>query len=78
MYNEELLVDAREGNSCMFGHFNTGTTSTNKKGNLGSIECWINKEGINNIFSIPKLEEMGYRIIYDSQDGHYIFHTKYG
>ena len=47
-------------------------------GNFGSIECWINKEGIANIFSIPKLGEMGFRITYDSMDGHYIVHTNDG
>ena len=54
MYNEELLTDIREGNSWLFGDCNAGTTSTNKKGHFGFIECWINKERIDNIFSIPK------------------------
>ena len=62
----------------MFGHCNSGTTSTNKNGNFGSIVCCLNKEGIANIFSITKLEEMVLRITYYRQDGHYILHTKYG
>ena len=62
----------------MFGNSNSGTTYTNNKGCVGSIECWINKEGIANIFSIPKLEEMGFCITYYIQDGHYIVHTKDG
>ena len=32
MYNEELLTDLREGNRWPFGHFNAGTTCTNRKG----------------------------------------------
>ena len=56
MYNEELLTDKREVNRWLFRHFNTGNTYTNKKGRIGSIECWINKEFIANIFSTPKLE----------------------
>ena len=43
--------------------------STNKKGRFGSIECWFNKEGIANIFSIKKLEEIGFCITFDSMDG---------
>ena len=62
----------------MFGNFNAGTTSTNKKGCFGSIGCWLNKEGISNIFGIPKLEEMGFCITYDIMERHYIVHTKYG
>ena len=78
MYNEDLLVDAREGSSWLFENYNKGTNSTNKKGHFGYIECWFNKEGIANIFSITKLEEMVLRITYYRQDGRYILHTKYG
>ena len=46
----------REGKSCLFGHCNSETTTTNKEVNIGSIKCWINKEGISNIYSIPNLE----------------------
>ena len=60
----------------MFGDCNTRTTPTNKNVHFGSIECWINKEEIANIFSIPKIEEMILHITYNSRDGHYIFHTK--
>ena len=41
-YNKEILTYAREGNIWLFGHCNTGTKSTNKKGQFSSIECWIN------------------------------------
>ena len=76
MYNEELITDVREGNIWIFGHCNDVKTFTNNKGRFGSIECCLNKEGIANIFRIPKLEEMGSRITYDRIDRHYIFHTK--
>ena len=59
-------------------NWNAGKISTNNKVNFGSNECWINKEGIYNIFSIPKFEEMGFHITYDSRDGHYIVYTKDG
>ena len=39
----------------MFGCFNSGNTYTNKKGLFSSIECCLKKEGIYNIFVIPKL-----------------------
>ena len=78
MYNEELLVDVIEGNRRIFLHWNSGTTSTNSKGCFGYIKCWINKECIDNIFRIPKIEEMEFRITYEIQDGHYIVHTNNG
>ena len=78
MYNEYILADMRGGNIYLFGHCNTGIASTNKKGRFGSIENWINQERILNIFNTPKLEEIGFHIIYNSMDGHYIFHTKNG
>ena len=69
MYNEDLFVDAREGSSWLFENYNKGTNSTNKKGHFGYIECWFNKEGIANIFIIPKLEEIGFHILNNSRDG---------
>ena len=51
----------------MFGNLNTGTISTNKKGRFGLILCCLDKEDIYDIFSIPKLEKMGFRITYDSR-----------
>ena len=62
----------------MIAHSNAWTTSSNKKKCFGYIECWINKEGIVNIFSTPKLEEMGSCVTYDILEGYYIVHTKYG
>ena len=78
MYNEELLIDAREGGSWLFGYCNAGNTSTKNKVNFGFIECWLNKDGISNIFSIPILEEMMFCITYYSWDVNYIFHAKDG
>ena len=76
MYNEEIITDMTERNSCIFVHCNPGTTSTNKEVHFGSIKCCLNKERISNIYSIPNLEEMGFLITYDSMYGLYIFHTK--
>ena len=56
MFNEDILSYAREGNRWLFGHCNAGASSANKKGCFGSIEFWLNKEGIDNIFIILKLE----------------------
>ena len=70
MYNKDPLTDMREEKICMFGHCNVVNTSTNKKGHLGSMECWLNKEYITNIFSIPKPEEVGFRITYYSWEGY--------
>ena len=76
MYNTEQLSEITEVNSWIFGNYNSGTASTNKRVRFGSIGRWINKEGIYNIFSIPKLKDMGFCITYDSLDGHYIVHAK--
>ena len=61
-----------------FGHCNTGKMTTNKKGWLGSIGYWTNKEGIVNIFSIPNITDMGFHFTYNIWDGHYIMYTKDG
>ena len=76
MCNEEILKYVREEKRNIFGHCNTGTTTTNKKGSFGSIECWLNKEGIAKIFSIPKLEEIGFFTTQYREDKNYILHTK--
>ena len=60
----------REGNIGLFVHFNARATSTNKKGCFGSIECWLNKGGVDNISKTPKLEEMGFQITHDRMYGH--------
>ena len=78
MYNEEIISDVREGNICLFGHCNAGKTYTSNNVRFGSIQSWINKEGISSILSIQKLEEMGFRITYDSMDRHNIVHTNDG
>ena len=67
-----------EGNWCQFGPCNTGTPFTNKRVQFGSIESCLNKEGIYNFCSIPKLENMRFRITYNGLDGHYILHIKSG
>ena len=43
MYNEELLIDVREGNTCIFRNCNAGNTSNNRRVSFGSIECWLKK-----------------------------------
>ena len=73
-----FFAESIKGNIWIFGNFNVGTTSTNNKSILGSVQCWLNKESISNIFRIQKLEEMGFRITYYSRYRHYIVHTKDG
>ena len=45
-----------------------GLLPINWKGINGDIECWLNQQGIVNIFSIPILKKLGYRGTYDSTD----------
>ena len=78
MYNGELLSYITEWNSWRFGHYNEGNKSTKKKGQFGSINLCLNKDGMANIFSVPKLEYMSFPITYYSKERQYIVNTKYG
>ena len=60
----------KKGENWIFGQYNAGTTSKNKKGRFGSNEYCINKEGIEKIFSIPNIKDMGLRITYEIQEVH--------
>ena len=56
-----------ESPEAFFAHCNSGTTATNTKGMLGSLECWLNKNGIANLLSIPELTMLGLTITSDNQ-----------
>jgi hypothetical protein len=56
---------------------NTGSETSNLKGNYGRLKVWYMPEGIANIFSMHKLKRL-YRITYDSWDWYYVFHTPRG
>ena len=71
LMNTGLLTDVHESETFLYGHCNSGTTSTNLKGKYGSIDCWLNEEGIANIFIIPVLKNLVLRITYNSNDDHW-------
>ena len=40
--NAGLLTDVHESETFLYCHCNAGKTSTNLKGEYGSIDCWLN------------------------------------
>lgn len=51
-------------------HCNAGVSSTNLMGDLpGYGPVWYNPKGIANILSLSRVQDRGYRITYDSDDG---------
>ena len=46
----------------MNGNCNAGETEITRRGYLGEMRVWLNKNGIANLISIPKLEEYGYTV----------------
>ena len=69
--SSHLLVDFHESENLLYGHCNTGTTSTNLKGGYGSINYWLSKEGISNIVSIPVPMKLSFRITFISNNNHW-------
>ncbi len=55
--NANLVQDIKTTKDGLTGHCNAGTTNTNKTGKFGSLDIWVNTEGIANILSLDKLEE---------------------
>ena len=69
--NKNLITDIRETSSTMNIHCNAGITSTNMVGELrGYGTVWYNPYGIANILSLARVQELGYRVTYDTSDGH--------
>ena len=60
------VTDVRESKRLLRGQCNVGTSTISKVGNLGQVEMWYNPEGITNILSLPRLEQHGYRVQYDT------------
>ena len=56
----------------LLGNTNAGTSKTNWVGNYGGVEAWLDISGIDNIFIIPALKNLGCHIKYESNDGHYL------
>ena len=65
--NPDILKNILESPDTLFAHCNSGTTSTNTKGVLGSLECWLNKNGISNLLSVPEITRLGYTITSDNR-----------
>ena len=65
--NPDIITNIFESLDTLFAHCNSGTTATNTKGMLGSLECWLNEKGIANLLSIPELTRLGYTITSDNR-----------
>lgn len=68
--NGSLLKNIRTVPGYMDIHCNAGVSSTNLMGDLpGYGPVWYNPKGIANILSLSRVQDRGYRITYDSDDG---------
>ena len=65
--NPNILTNIFKSTDKLFVHYNSGTTTTNTKGMLGSLECWLNENGIANLLIIPELTRLGYTITLDNR-----------
>ena len=61
------MTNIFESPDTLFAHCNSGTTVTNTKGMLGSLEYWLNENRIYNLLSIPELTRLGYTITSDNR-----------
>lgn len=77
--NADLVKSIKETKNSLTGRCNAGTTHTNKKGKFGSLEVWVNEQGIANILSFDKLEEH-FEISYHTKETNktFIVHTNKG
>ena len=60
-----ILNNVVDSDAVLHEQFNAGTNITIQKINYGTFEMWINKSGIENLLSVPPLEEYGYRFKYN-------------
>ena len=63
----DILTNIFKSPDTLFSHCNSGTTATNTKGMLGSLECWLNENGIVNLLRISELTSLGYTITSDNR-----------
>ena len=75
---KNVLSNIRKADNPMHVSCNAGVTTLDEVGDYGGMEMYFPEDGIANIFSIPQLKKMGFRITYDSDDGYYVVHTKKG
>ena len=61
------LKNIQKSRTVLHGHFNAGTTLTDKKGYYGMYEMWINNKLIHNLMYITQLEENCYFVTDDMQ-----------
>ena len=66
MLKQKYLKNVKDSDTVIHGKYNVATYLYNRKGWIGMLEMWLNKNGIVNILSIPKLEEDGYHVTYDT------------
>ena len=55
---DEFLDNVRNTGTVLKGRCNAGVSTTNQQGKYGELDVWLNRKGIANILSIPRLEEL--------------------
>mmetsp|Transcript_11546 Transcript_11546/g.25307 ORF Transcript_11546/g.25307 Transcript_11546/m.25307 type:complete len:155 (-) Transcript_11546:466-930(-) len=61
------LDNVRTVDRVLKGNCNAGVTTSSEKGYFGMWDMWLNRGGITNLLSIPKLEEDGYLVDYNTR-----------
>ncbi len=72
--NNKYLMGVKEVREGIKINCSAGAVVTNPRGSYGRLKAWYLPDGIVNIFSMHKLEQL-YRITYNSWDGFYVVHT---
>jgi hypothetical protein len=75
-----MHINVRKSNKNLAIQCNAGVATTNLVGNFpGYGTVWYHPKGIANILSLSRMQEHGYRIVYDSSNGNqFIVHTSDG
>ena len=65
VFKEEHLDEVKKVSTSLRAHCNAGTSHADEKGLLlGVFECWLVRNGIANILSVPQLERDGFEVEY--------------
>ena len=68
VFEEQLLTHKAKVSTTLRAHCNAGVSYADEKGNLlGMFDCWLVRNGIANILSIPQLERDGFVVEYVKQ-----------
>ena len=65
---ENYVTKIHYTKNLIYGECNAVVPVIKKKGKMGTLDIWINPDGITNIFYIPRLEIYGYCVTYETKE----------